>query len=64
MMNGDADGGSPVDGIRRLDGIVAGAWRLQGAPDAYRSLIIPGMGHAYTPDMWARTLAWLDESLR
>src|ERR1035438_10576765 len=38
-------------------------YRLYGREDAFQSLIYPGLGHVYTPEMWEKTLAWMDEHL-
>jgi hypothetical protein len=37
---------------------------LYGKEDDYQSLIYAGQGHIYTPAMWEKTLAWMDEHLR
>ncbi|MBA3710494.1 MAG: dienelactone hydrolase family protein, partial [Planctomycetes bacterium] len=64
MLNGARDGGSPAPGIRRIDRVVRRVYRLYGSPGSYRSIIYPGVGHTYTPEMWRETLAWLDAALR
>jgi dienelactone hydrolase len=63
FQTGDSDGGSPVDGIRAIEAAVRPVYRLYGRDDAFRNIIYPGLGHVYTPEMWARTLAWMDEHL-
>jgi dienelactone hydrolase len=63
FMNGDQDGGSPPDGIRAIEKAVRPAYRLYGSEDSFQSFIYPGQGHVYTPEMWAKTLAWMDERL-
>jgi dienelactone hydrolase len=63
FQTGDIDGGSPVDGIRAIDAAVRPVYRLYGRDDAFQNLIYPGLAHVYTPEMWARTLAWMDEHL-
>ena len=63
FQTGDKDGGSPVDGIRAIESAVRPAYRLYGEEGAFQSIIYPGLGHVYTPEMWAKTLAWMDEHL-
>jgi dienelactone hydrolase len=63
FQTGDIDGGSPVDGLHAIEAAVRPVYRLYGREDAFRNLIYPGLAHVYTPEMWARTLAWLDEHL-
>jgi dienelactone hydrolase len=63
FQTGDKDGGSPVDGIRAIESAVRPAYRLYGKESEFQSLIYPGLAHVYTPEMWARTLAWMDEHL-
>jgi hypothetical protein len=63
FMNGDEDGGSPADGIRVIEAAVRPAYRLYGQAEEFQSSVYPRQGHVYTPEMWARTLAWMDEKL-
>jgi dienelactone hydrolase len=63
FQTGDQDGGSPVDGIRAIGAAVEPAFKLYGSEDAFQSVIYPGLGHVYTPEMWARTLAWMRDHL-
>jgi hypothetical protein len=63
-MNGDQDGGSPVDGIRAIEQSVRPAYRLYGKENEFQSFVYAGQGHVYTPEMWAKTLAWMTERLR
>lgn len=64
FLSGERDAGSPVDGIRVIEEKVARAYRLYGAEPAFQSVIYPGVGHQYTPDMWRRMLAWMDQALK
>jgi dienelactone hydrolase len=64
FMNGDRDGTSPVDGIRTIGSAVRPVYRLYGKENEFQSLIYEGQGHLYTPEMWAKTLAWMDERLK
>ena len=63
FQNGDQDDGSPVDGIRAIEAAARPAYRLYGKENEFQSFIYPGQGHVYTPEMWAKTLAWMDEHL-
>jgi dipeptidyl aminopeptidase/acylaminoacyl peptidase len=64
MMNGDQDAGSPVDGIRAIESVVRNAYALYGRVGDFRSVVYPGQGHVYTPEMWAKTLDWMDTRLK
>ena len=63
FQTGDQDPGSPVDGIRAIGTAVQPVFALYGRGDSFRSLVYPGLGHVYTPQMWAKTLAWMQEHL-
>ena len=64
FMNGDQDRGSPVDGIRAIEKSVRAVYELYGQERECQSLVYAGQGHVYTPEMWAKTLGWLDQRLR
>jgi dienelactone hydrolase len=64
FMTGDQDGGSPVDGVRAIGQTVQRAYQLYGKESAFQNVIYPGVGHTYTPDMWAKMLAWMEEHLK
>jgi len=64
FQTGDVDGGSPVDGIHAIENAVRPAYRLYGREAAFQSIVYPGLGHVYTPQMWSRTFAWMDEHLK
>jgi dienelactone hydrolase len=64
FMNGDQDSGSPPDGIRVIEQAVRPAYRLYGKEGDFQSFIYAGQGHVYTPEMWAKTLAWMDGKLK
>jgi len=64
FMTGSEDLGSPVDGIRAIESAVRPAYRLYGKEEDFQSRIYEGLGHVYTPEMWAQTLAWLDQHLK
>lgn len=64
FMTGDVDGGSPIDGIHFLEAKAKEAYALYGKTNNFESVIYPGMGHEYRPEMWQKTLAWMDAHLR
>ncbi len=63
-LTGDRDGGSPADGVRTIQRACARVYALYGARDRFRGQLLPGVGHIYTPAMFRRVLAWLDQSPR
>jgi len=63
FQTGDQDGGSPVDGVRAIEAAVRPVYRLYDRDGNFGNIIYPGLGHVYTPEMWARTLQWLDDHL-
>jgi dienelactone hydrolase len=63
FLNGSDDGGSPEDGIHAIEAAVRPAYQLYGKEAGFQSVVYPGQGHVYTPEMWAKTLAWMDERL-
>ena len=64
FLTGDQDAGSPVDGIRAIEAAVRPVYALYGRARDFQSVVYPGVAHVYTPDMWAKTLAWMDERLK
>ena len=63
-QNGDQDDGSPIAGIRAIEAKARPAWDLLGAPAAFESVVYPGVGHVYLPEMWQKTCAWFERHLR
>jgi dienelactone hydrolase len=63
FQTGDQDRGSPVDGIHAIESAVRPAYQLYQSEDAFQSIVYPGLAHVYTPEMWRRTLDWLDAHL-
>jgi dienelactone hydrolase len=63
FMNGDQDSGSPADGIHAIEKPVYAVYGLYGREAECQSFIYAGQGHVYTPEMWAKTLAWMNERL-
>jgi dienelactone hydrolase len=64
FQTGGQDPGSPVDGIHAIESAVRSVYRLYGRENDFQSFTYPGLGHVYTPEMWAKTLAWMDAHLR
>lgn len=62
-LNGDQDAGSPVSGIRLIERLAAPAWAVTGASGSFRSVVYPGVGHSYTPEMWSAMLEWFGRTL-
>ncbi len=63
-LTGELDAGSPADGIRIIDRIVSETYNNLGAQDRFRSILYPEIGHAYTREMRAETIAWFDRFLK
>jgi dienelactone hydrolase len=64
FLDGDQDGTSPVDGIHAIEEAVRPVYRLYDAETNFQSVVYTGQGHVYTPEMWQRTLRWMDEQLK
>ncbi len=62
-LAGADDAGSPVPGIRKIESAAGAAWKLFEKAGDFRSVIYPGVGHTYTPEMWQETLQWFDARL-
>lgn len=62
FMTGDQDSGSPTEGVRHIGQIVSQVYALHGqeAPSHFDNEIYPGVGHVYLPDMWEKTVKWMD----
>ena len=63
FQTGEQDSASPTDGIRVVESVVGRVYRLYGREKEFQSVIYLGLGHVYTPAMWAKTLEWLDGHL-
>lgn len=59
VQNGEKDRGSPVDGIRVIESKTSRVYALYGMQQNFESVIYPGVGHVYTPEMWCKTTQWL-----
>jgi dienelactone hydrolase len=64
FLDGDRDSTSPVDGIHAVESAVRPVYRLYGEENRFQSIVYEGQGHLYTQEMWAKTLAWMDEKLK
>jgi dienelactone hydrolase len=64
FLNGDRDSTSPVAGIRAIESAVRPVYRLYGSESEFESIVYPGQGHIYTPEMWTTTLSWLAQKLK
>lgn len=63
-LSGADDPGSPASGVKRINDFCREVYGLYGIPDAFRGVLYPGVGHVYTPEMWAEMLSWFDRSLK
>lgn len=64
FQTGDQDFGSPADGVRRIAERAQPAWALYDRSPDFQSVLYPGVGHVYLPEMWAKTLAWFEAKLK
>lgn len=66
FMTGDQDGGSPVEGVRKIGEIVSKVYALHGdaAAGHFENAIYPGVGHVYLPEMWEKTVRWMDQRVK
>lgn len=60
---GEKDGLTPPAGTRKIYDFCGGVWRLTGAPEHFRGVIVPDLGHAYTPEMWKEMTGWFERHL-
>jgi hypothetical protein len=63
-LSGADDGGSPAPGVKKINDFCADVYRLHGRPDAFKGVLYPGVGHVYTPEMWAEMTAWMEKNLK
>ncbi len=64
FQSGETDAGSPAEGIRTIENVVRKAYKLYEREEDFQSRIYPGVGHVYLPEMWERTLQWLEVKLK
>ncbi len=62
-LTGNQDEGSPADGVQLINAFQEHLYACYGQPENFRGLLYPGIGHAYTPQMWQETLRWLAKHL-
>lgn len=62
-LSGDQDNGTPPEGVAKINEVVAQIYNVLGAPERYRSIVYPNVGHEWTPTMWEETTTWLDRYL-
>jgi len=58
-MNGDLDGGSPAEGIHKIEKAVKPVYDLYNAAPRFESVVYPNVGHVYLPEMWEKMLVWM-----
>ena len=65
FQTGDQDSGSPAVGVKKINAAVEPIYTLHGAEGEGRfsSILYPGVGHVYLPQMWEKTTAWFDAHL-
>jgi dienelactone hydrolase len=63
FLSGENDAGSPASGIRTVESRVRPVYALYGASDRFESVLYPGTGHVYTPEMWERMVDWMERHL-
>src|SRR5262249_38126231 len=63
FLDGEQDGTSPVDGIHAIEEAVRPVYRSYRQESNFQSVVYAGQAHVYTPEMWQRTLGWLEEWL-
>ena len=62
-LSGADDQLEPLDGQRYINESLTKVYQVMGAPGQFKYRIYDGVGHEYTPSMWAETLNWLKEKL-
>lgn len=64
FLTGDQDSGSPIGGVKKIGDVVEKVYALHGAAADFESVIYPGVGHVYLPEMWEKTTAWFGKHLK
>lgn len=64
FMTGDKDPTSPIDGVHFLEAKAKQIYALYGKPNEFESIVYPNLAHVYLPEMWQKTLAWMDAHLK
>ncbi len=63
-LTGELDAGSPADGIKVIEEKVVAVYAALGEREKFKSILYPEIGHTYTPQMRAETLAWFNRWLK
>lgn len=63
-LTGDLDAGSPADGVRELEQQVGKIYATLGAPERFRSVLYPEVGHTVTAEMRTEMHAWFTQWLQ
>jgi len=63
FLDGDNDRTSPVDGIHVIESAVRPVYGLYRKESEFQSIVYAGQGHIYTPEMWKKTLDWMNRYL-
>jgi hypothetical protein len=63
FMTGEEDAGSPTEGIRIIQSKVVPVYQLYGKGQEFQNILYPGIGHVYLPEMWNKTVGWMEEHL-
>jgi dipeptidyl aminopeptidase/acylaminoacyl peptidase len=63
FLDGDNDRTSPVDGIHVIESAVRPVYGLYRKESEFQSIVYEGQGHIYTPEMWKKTLDWMNRYL-
>jgi len=63
-LTGDRDGGSPVNGVNKINAFTQKVYELYGKNDRFRGVVYPGVAHKYTAEMWREMLDWFDRWLK
>lgn len=58
-LTGDQDSGSPVDGVRIINGFQEGLYELYGRRENFCGIIYAGTGHVWNMDMWNAAVDWV-----
>lgn len=64
FLTGDSDAGSPIDGIHAIEKTCNTVYNLYGKEGGFQSIVYPGLGHQYLPEMWQKMLSWMDTNLK
>ncbi len=63
VLTGDRDAGSPPEGMKKLEQILAGFYKLYGKPESFHSIIYPETGHVYNDDQKRKMVDWFNRYL-